>query len=211
MNCEIDININAAGLQNIYAAGQFVTLVKTVKSIVDVAAAPGLEVIIAWMVFQPFSSNVLKWSDDYYLYATTTTSLSPGNLVIANTMTSDPAQVGWTYTLHSGQFSSISNGTASVFTVNNMMNGIFGFGLAQYATVNNTRTVAPLSAILALFNQEVFICSPSELFIFLSSIGSSGSVLYRIPDNALMLGLTGQALTATVGFNEQSNTFYLGG
>jgi hypothetical protein len=210
VNCEIDININAAGLRNIYAAGQFVTLVNAVDSIVDVATASGLGATIAWIVFRPFAKNVLTWSGDYYIYATTT-ALAAGNIVTMNTITSGPAQVGWTYILQSGQFSPLSSGTLNVFTAKNMTNGMFGFGLAQYATVNNTRTVTPMSAVSALFNQEILISSPTELFIFLSSIGSSGSVLYRVPDNALTLRLTGQAVTVSVGFNEESNTFYLGG
>jgi hypothetical protein len=207
MQCTININIDSAGLQKIYGAGQYVTLVKSVQSMVEIPRPAGSGVTIAWITFKPFEKNIVSWNDNYYIYATTS-ELMPGHLVTMNTLTDEPVQLGWTYTFRHGQFSPAAKGTANAFTVVDMMNGVFGFGLAQRATVNNASTITPLSAISSLFNQQIFISPAREMFIFLSSVGSSGSVLYVIPDNALTLPLTGRGLTATAGFNDQNNTFF---
>jgi hypothetical protein len=165
---------------------------------------------IAWRTFQPVQKNIVTWNDNYGIYATTT-ELAPGNRIIMNTVTDVPVQIEWTYTFEKGQFSAASNGTANVFTVANQMNGMFSFGLAQQSVANNVTAITPLSAISALFNQEIFISPPGEIFIFLSSVECSGTILYEISSNALAVPLSNDGATIMVGFNNQNNTFFLQG
>jgi len=142
---QINIAIDDTGLQNIYQANQYVTIV---NSVVSNPLADG-NLTVAWLAFQPLESNQITWTENYYLYATTTT-LQDGVQIAMTSQTQEPAQAGWIYTFSEGQFSGAS-GTGGTFNVDNQMSANdFSFGLAQSATVNNTTTFAPLNAVPVL-------------------------------------------------------------
>jgi hypothetical protein len=205
MQYQLDIGtIDNIGLNTIYNTGQAITLVKSVVS--NPLASGNLP--IAWVEFQPFANNLVSWIENYYIYATTTL-LQGGATIVMTSQTSTPVQTGWTYTFANGQFSSASGGAPGVFTVQNDYNGIINFGLAQYATVNNTSVFAPLNAIPVAYNQSVTFTPQENVSIFLSAYVNNGTVISQVAGNALPVTLTSQSPAANIGFNNSNNTFYL--
>ena len=207
MQYQIYIDIDSKGLQKIYSAGQFVTLVKSGISDVMARDHNNSETQhVVWIAFQPLETNLVSWIENYYLYATTTV-LRFGNTITMNSVTDVPVQTGWIYTFEQGHFKS-NAGSGDTFNAENQMNEFFSFGLAQQATVNNISTIAPLNAVTVLFNEEAIFSPQEQISIFLSSC-NNGSLINQVPGNALTVALTSQQPVATVGFNDVQDTFYL--
>ena len=183
MNYQINIDIDDKGLNAIYAAGQSVTLV---KSVVSAPLANG-NLPIAWVAFQPLETNLVSWIENYYLYATTTVLQSGATITMTST-SGAPVQTGWIYNFEQGQFTGVS-GLGNTFNTENEMNGLFNFGLAQQASVNNVTTLAPLNAVPVLFNEEASFTPLEQISIFLSSNVSNGSVISQVASNALNVTL----------------------
>ena len=204
MQYQINIAIDDAGLQKIYAAAQSVTLVKSI--VANPVVSGNLPVV--WLAFQPLEENQITWIENYNLYATTTVLLS-GTTIMMTSQTQAPVQPGWLYTFEQGQFSGAS-GTGSTFNLaNQMASGSFNFGLAQQATVNNVSTLAPLNAQPVLYNEQASFTPIETISIFLSSYSNNGVVISQVASNALTVQLTSQSPIASVGFNDATNTFYL--
>ncbi|HKS29528.1 MAG TPA: hypothetical protein VJS44_16995 [Pyrinomonadaceae bacterium] len=202
MDYEINISIDSQGLKQIYGAGQSVTLVKSIVS------NPATTNPIAWISFQPLQENQVSWQVDYYIYGTTTV-LQSGATIIMTSQTDTPVQRGWTYTFAQGMFTG-GSGTGTSFNVlNNTPTGSFNFGLAQQATVNNVKTIAPLNAAPVLYNQTGAFTPQEIVSIFLSSYSNNGTVITNVAGNALAVTLSSSAPTANVAFNDATNTFYL--
>jgi hypothetical protein len=199
----INVTINEEGLQYIYSNDLYVTVVRNAQ--VD---RPAGDLPIAWLAFQPLANNQITWGESYYLYATTT-PLENGATIAMTSQTGQPAQLGWTYTFAQGIFTGAS-GTGVTFNVNNQMSSpALSFGLAQSATVNNTATFSPLNAIPVLDNEIASFTPDETVTIFLSRYSTPGTVMSQIPSGALTFSLSSQSPTATLGFNDSTNTFYL--
>jgi predicted oxidoreductase len=103
------IQIDSAGLSEIYDAGQTVTLARQVNQIVDAVAsargsADASQLIVAWLAFAPLETNTIGWSEQYYCFATTT-SLTMGEVLEMNSQSAASMQPGSVYTFDQGQFS----------------------------------------------------------------------------------------------------------
>lgn len=197
---QLTIDIDNAGLTKIYNAGQYVTLVKSVVTSTT-------ESQVAWVSFQPLQTNVVTWVENYYLYSTTT-SLQSGATITMTSTSSTPVQEGWMYTFAQGQFSGVS-GAGSTFNVNNQMNNAsYNFGLAQQASVNNVTTFAPLNAVSVLFNQTASFTPQEIISVYLSSYSNNGTVISSVAGNACTVTLSSTSPSASLGFNDSTNTFY---
>ena len=199
----MEIQIDSAGLSQIYAADQAVTLARQVNQVVDaVATRPA----IAWQAFAPLQMNTVGWTDQYYCFATTT-PLVMGAVITMNARYASPMQIGSVYQFADGQFIVHQQSGNSYVVSNAMPLGSYALGLAQAATINNVPTLAPLCAVPVLFNEAVYF-NPSDLIaIFLSSSSSGGSVIPP-PANALNVVVKPGATATTIGFNDQTNLFY---
>ncbi|HYO91489.1 MAG TPA: hypothetical protein VEQ40_07630, partial [Pyrinomonadaceae bacterium] len=108
-----------------------------------------------------------------------------------------------------GMFTGAS-GTGTSFNVfNNTSAGSFNFGLAQQATVNNVKTIAPLNAAPVPYNLTGHFTPREIVSIFLSSYSDNGTVVSQVSGNALAVTLSSAAPSANVGFNDATNTFFL--
>ncbi len=203
MQYQLNISIDANGLQMIYASGQSVTIVKSVVS----NPLPGGTLPVAWTVFQPLEENAVSWTDSYSIYATTT-QIMAGAMIVQTSMTPASVQTGWTYTFSNGQFTGAQGGVSDAFNMSNQQGGMFNFGLSQQAVVNNVMTMAPLNAIPVLQNQVASFTPIQTISVFLSNASNSGTVLGQVPYNALTFSLSSQ-VAANIGFNDASNSFYL--
>lgn len=203
MQYQITINIDDAGLKKIYQAQQYVTLVKNV--IANPLSSGNLP--IAWLSFAPLETNQITWTENYYMYASTT-ELTAGATISMTSQSQTEVQQGWVYTFAQGQFNG-SPAAGSTFNVaNQTATGEFTFGLAQQATLNNVSTLAPLNAQPVLFNETATFTPTETISVFLSSLADNGVILSQVASNALGLTLTSQDPSANVGFNDSSNTFF---
>lgn len=200
----LNINIDSAGLTNIYNAGQSVTLVKSVGSTTSSSST------VAWVSFQPYLGNVVSWTQNYLVYGTLL-ALQSGAQIVMTSATQNPVQAGFTYTFKQGQFSGASGGAAGSFNVNNQQGNGINFGLAQTASVNGTNVLAPLNAVPVNMNQTASFTPIETVSIFLSSYSNNGVVISSVAGNALSVQLTSASPVATIGFNNTNNTFYLAG
>ena len=209
MQYSIDITIDKNGLDKIYDVHQTVTFVKSVNQFVG-ANTFSYYYPVAWLAFQPLESNNVSWIENYYMYASTTV-LQSGATIQMTSQTGAPVQTGWLYTFANGMFTGAQGGgSPGTFNLyNGMATPDFSFGLAQYATVNNTQTLAPLNAVPVLYNQGATFTPMETVSIFLSSCSANGTVIPDIPSNALTLTLTPKNPSANVGFNDTNNEFYI--
>jgi hypothetical protein len=204
MQYQLNIAIDSTGLSNIYAAGQAVTLVKSVVS--NPLASGNLP--IAWVTFQPFQANAVSWIENYNMYATTT-QLTAGAQIVQTSVTGAPVMTGWTYTFETGQFTGAQGGSSGTYNMANDQQGMFNFGLSQQAMVNNVPVMAPLNAIPVMYNEQASFTPQENVSVFLSNVINNGVVLSQVSSNALAVTLTSQSPTANIGFNDSTNTFYL--
>jgi hypothetical protein len=205
MNYQLNIAIDQPGLNAIYGAGQSVTIVQAVNS----SPLSTGNLPVAWLAFQPWLSNNISWTTNYYIYASNT-SMQSGAVLNLMAQTSTPVQPGWLYTLQQGSFTG-SSGTGSTFNAENQQQTgtITQFGLAQYANVNGVSTFSPLNATPVLFNQEASFTPIVTLSVFLSSYSNNGVVISQVASNACVLQLTSQDPVGNIGFNDSTNEFYL--
>lgn len=203
MQYQLNIAIDSIGVQQIYAANQSITIVKSVTT--SPVASGNLPV--AWISFQPLEHNSVTWIENYDIYATTS-SLNAGATIVQTSVTGAYVQTGWTYTLKNGVFNGATGGGAGTFNTNNQQGGMLSFGLSQSAWVNNVQVNAPLNAIPVLNNESASFTPEETVSIFLSNSVNNGVVLSQVASNALPVTLTSQNPTANIGFTDASNTFY---
>jgi hypothetical protein len=204
MQYQLNIAIDNNGLHNIYAAGQAITIVKSVVS--NPVASGNLPV--AWINFQPLEENTVSWIENYNIYATTT-QLNAGATIVQTSVTGTPVQTGWTYSFAQGQFTGAQGGSNLTYNMLNNQGSMFNFGLSQQAMVNNVAVMAPLSAIPVLTNESASFTPEETVSIFLSNSVNNGVVLSQVASNSLVVQLSSQNASANIGFNDSNNTFYL--
>lgn len=204
MQYQLNISIDNTGLNHIYAAGQAITIVKSV--IANPVSSGNLP--IAWISFLPLEANSVTWIENYNIYATTT-QLNAGATIVQTSVTGAPVQTGWTYTFAQGQFAGAQGGSALTFNMNNQQGGMYSFGLSQQAVVNNVTVMAPLNAIPVLTNEMATFTPQETVSVFLSNSVNNGVVLSQVASNALSVTLSSQNPSANIGFNDSNNTFYL--
>jgi hypothetical protein len=203
----MEISIDGAGLSKIYAADQSVTLTRAVgQSVVTNAAARGAGTTVAWQAFAPLQTNTVSWTDEYYCYATTT-PLAIGAVIAMNSQCSAPVHTGPVYEFTRGQFIQQPATGSSYVVANAATSGSFAFGLAQNATINNLQVLSPVCADPVLYNEAIYLTPTDLIAIFLSSAGKGGTVIPR-PVNAFSIKISSASLAVTIGFNDQTNTFY---
>jgi hypothetical protein len=204
----LEIQIDSAGLSEIYGAGQSITLALKVGQIVDAVASPKAsaggagQLIVAWLAFAPLETNV-SWSEQYYCFATAT-PLTIGEVIKMNSQGAAPMQPGSVCTFANGQFSS-HPGSGSTYVIYNATAGSYGFGLAQQATVDDVPVFAPTSAVPVLFNEAGYFTPGNQVSIFLSSASNNGTLIPP-PINALALAV--DTARAVVAFNDQTHSFF---
>lgn len=197
----LTMNIDAAGLSAIYHAAQRVTLVKSVGS------SPSN---VAWVSFDPFQTNTVTWTENYVIYGTTS-SVEAGASLVMTSQSAGPAQTGLLYVFQNGQFTVAPGGEPGSFNVENEQANGINFGLGQTAKINGTSVLAPLNAVMVNENQTASFTPIETVSVYLTSIENNGVVISRVASNALVVTLTSQSPSATLGFDDTSNTFFITG
>ncbi|MDD5411194.1 MAG: hypothetical protein PHF31_07235 [Methylobacter sp.] len=209
MQYQLKINISTTGLNNIYAAYQTVTLCKQVTYYVSTSkAATSVMPSLVWIAFEPLQVNTVIWTNNYSVYASGT-ALQPGNTISPNS--SIPAQNSMLYTFSDGCFTAGTTGGANTINVANQENsGTYNFGLTQQASINGVSATTPVNCVPILYNEQANFTTSEMVYIFLSSCESGGGiVISQLPTGALTVSLSSQDSSATIGFNDTTNLFYI--
>jgi hypothetical protein len=198
---QINIRISPSGLQQIYAAGQSVSLARTPST-----APNGFPIV--WLTFQPFELNQVIWNEDYSIYATGT-PLTPGSVITMNSQTEGAAQPGWSYLFRNGIFEG-QRGAGSSYSTSNQMNSTnpLAFGLAQAANVNGVNVLAPVNGVPLPVHEEAKFTPVETVSIFLSSAGN-GTIINSLPNNVLTIHLTAENPIANVTYDDSTDSFKL--
>lgn len=203
MNYGLNIIIDSDSTERINRNNQKVTIVKQTNSSIQTANS------VAWLTFAPYQDNEVTWEEQYGVYATKT-ELQNGAVI---RKTSDrEATDSYLYTFKNNVFDGGTSGKIST--------GIFGvenesgdnevkFGLTQMANVNGTIVTSPLN-IMPVMNNQTGTFEPIEtVYIFLSSSENNGTVISNVFSKSCTVTLTGSKPTAKIGFNAQSNQFFV--
>lgn len=198
----LDISIDSTGLEQI--RGETISIAKTVT-----ASMVGGNLATAWISFEPAQHITVTWTEDYYLYAST--SEAKGGATIDMTSYTDSAiQSGQLYTYGTAStFSSAPADTGTAFETKNFQESPkpWTMGLAQEATVAGKTTMSALNAVRVPYNQHASFTAIENISIWVSSIQNNGVVLSQIADTALAVQLTSQKPTALLGFDDALNEF----
>jgi hypothetical protein len=207
----MQIQIDQAGLSEIYAANMSVTLARTIAQSVDAAAsqAAASQTIVGWQAFAPLQQNTVTWTDQFYCFAATT-PLVAGQVITMNAQSDLPMQAGLVYEFAQGHFTAqkTTQNVNSYIIANNTLGGRYVFGMAQTAVVNGVAALNPFCATPVLYNQAAYFTPTNVIAVFLSSATRGGAILPP-PFNALEVAASGGASEPVVGFNDQTNTFFV--
>jgi hypothetical protein len=201
MNFELEIDFTTAQVKSLLAAGQRVTIVKSV--------AGGGSTTVAWLAFSPFNSNDVTWTESYYIYSTTS-SLTAGTMLKQASETDDPAILGHWYALSGNVFA--DEGSQSIYAgqyaaINENGQNNLSFGLSQDALVNGADVLAPICAIPVL-NTNVATFVPSQnLSVYMSNTINNGVVVSSVSSTATTVSLTTQHNKGTLTYDSTNNQF----
>ncbi|WP_257387128.1 hypothetical protein [Tahibacter caeni] len=200
----LQLLINSQDLAMLYAAGQRITLAKTTSS-----GAPN----VAWLVFDPFQSNTVQWTEDYGLYASTT-SVQYGAMITQLAQSGMPASSGASYSFtaaatFNGPFPGGAPGTYRV--QNDMPTGgypMLTFGLIQSAQVNGVQLVdKPLSAWPVLATQMLSLTPTNSVYIWLQSMFGSSTIVTQITGRVTVARFGGNVTDLTLVYDASSGLF----
>lgn len=199
---KLNIDIDAADLATIHAAGEQVVITKQTG---------GGDTSVAWVAFKPLTNNTVTWEDTYWLYASTS---QVENGATINMMSQAPAletkQIGFD-TVFSGAKAGtvLPQGTYGVLN-SDQDNRAMVFGLAQAANVSGTGFPAsPINASLVPKNQPATFTPLDVVQVFLASHTSNGMVITNITSDALTVIFGGDVSTATIKYNADAGKFQL--
>ena len=198
---ELTINFDSAGLTALSAAGQLVTIVKSVST-----GTP-----VAWIAFEPEELNTITWTEEYSVYASTSNIVNGAQIMTSST---SPAVGGQTYSFVAGQFGVGEPGLPTTeYGVTNsdsafLINGVqmITSGLYQGAVVNGETTASPLNATPILFNENATFTPVEKIQVFASSYQNNGLVISSVSGTALLVDLTTNP-SQTIKYNDGTNQF----
>lgn len=175
----LQLLIDPNDLVIIRAAGQRITLARSVNS----DSSPN----VIWLSIEPFQSTEVQWTDEYGIYASTT-SVTQGASITKVSETPIPAQDGASYSftaaaVFNGPFpGGVPRGTYQA--QNDMPYSaypVLTFGLMQSALVNRQHAEhKPISAVPVLATQVASLTPSNTVYIWLQSQFGSQTVISKI-------------------------------
>lgn len=202
MRHTLTITIDPVSVARIQAAGQYVTLSRSVSQLVDSLARNSL----AWQVIPAAQHIAFAWDDECYLYQSSGAIVFNQPVYVGN-QSQVPAVPGYDYVFDGAQFTG-TPGRGRAYAVRNGDSRAYGavFGLLQAASVNAVRTaLAPLSCQPVLYGQRDQLLLAAGLQIYLSSAPQGGWIIGDLPASALAVYQD----DALVNFDSASNVFVL--
>ncbi|NYZ12810.1 hypothetical protein HL658_09625 [Azospirillum sp. RWY-5-1] len=198
------LNFPHAAVDAINRAGQKVVLVKSVT---------GGGGRTAWVTFAPFQQNVVIWSGQYGIYASTS-QIETGAMITQCSIV-DPAQTGVEYPFQHNTFQSAAvpdtwTVSPTQYATGNENGGALTFGLRQAASVNGTRVITgPVNAVSVLPGQHAIFQPHERICVFVESNVDNGAVVSTVSSNSTTIDLT-TTTSQTATYNAATGTFVVG-
>lgn len=184
MSYTLTISIDPTSVQQIVAAGQYVTLVQAVQPYVQssmfaaFASAAGAPLAIAWLTFSPYPVNTVTWAPSYLLYAS---QAAPGNGQPMQPLATQSAAASMLYPFQANTFGAPAPQSGGGYFVQNLQGTSMTFGLALAATVNQQpQSAAPINTSTVLNNEIGWFTPLASVAVFLSTIATNGTPFYLL-------------------------------
>jgi hypothetical protein len=217
MTYTLSINVDANGVSQINASGQYVTLLQNVTSQVqssspagrnptpELLGSPALSIV--WAAFSPFQTNLITWPGSYFLYASPAT---PESGTVIGTNATVAAQQGWIYPLtKSLVFGAPTAGPGDGYLAANRTSVAMSFGLAAPPTINSVpQAMAAMNATEVLPSEVAMFTPDCSVMVLLSSYGTAGTV-FELFTTPLVVSMS--STIASVSYNDATGAFHLSG
>lgn len=203
----LDLSIDAQDLQTIENAGENIIIAKPVNS---AANTPN----VAWLSINPLEGNQVVWTEEYAMYASTT-SIQSGANIFQTSATSYPALDGICYDLNpSGVFTSPVAGPqpvnpGSYSTLNNYTSlQAMTLGLTQSATTTSGNfTLSPINAQSVPTNQQVIFTPYTTVWVWLQAQVSSGVIITSVYSQVAVVTFGGSVTTQSLTYDSTHGQF----
>jgi hypothetical protein len=203
----LDLSIDANDLQTIEAAGENIIVAKPVNS---AAGTPN----VAWLSITPLEGNQIVWTEDYAMYASTT-SIQGGASIFQTSATVYPAEDGICYELNSaGVFTSpvtspqpVPQGSYSTLNDYNALPAMT-LGLTQSATTTSGNfTLSPLNAQSVPAFQQVIFTPFTTVWVWLEAQLSSGVILTSVFSQVTVVTFGGSTTSISLAYDDAKGQF----
>ncbi|MBU3961463.1 MAG: hypothetical protein KJ670_14965 [Alphaproteobacteria bacterium] len=203
----LTLNIDPTDLNVIKAAGQRLTLAKPVGS-----GDPN----VVWLSIDPFQSTTVEWTEDYWIYASTTEVTQGNNISKLSEVTPGPAlDAGYYPFTPAATFGVFQNnpGIASgTYAAENMMPytqyPALTFGLSQSAMVSKKLAERkPISAQSVLSQQQIQMTPFTNVYVWLQSQFASETIITKIIGNNAVARFGGGVTDITLKYDPNRGIF----
>lgn len=203
----LTLNIDPETLKIIKAAQQRITLAKPVGS-----GDPN----VVWLSIDPFQSTTVEWTEDYWIYASTTQIVEGASISKLSEVTPGPALDAGYYPFTSAavfnEFVKTNEIPRGTFAANNDMPAssypFLTFGLSQSALVNKKKAERkPISAQLVLPTQQSKMTPFTNVYIWLQSQFSSETIITKITGKSAVAKFGGGVNEITMAYDLDRGVF----
>ena len=204
----LELLIDAEDLEAIKSVDQYIILAKPVGD----TYIPN----VAWQSFDPQQENLVTWSEEYGIYASST-SLRHGSRILKTNSMPYPAQDAAYYTFGTdtnfhGPYQGPGAPGQNQYTVINKVPSAhypsLVFGLVQSALINDKpANVRPLNAQSVAAQQQTTFTPLTSVYVWLQSALASGTVITRIPRNATIITFSSSDNAQTLKYDAQQGMF----
>lgn len=203
----LQLLIDPADLTVIRTSGQRITLAKPVNS----DSSPN----VVWLSIDPFQSTEVQWSEEYGIYASTST-VQQGSTITKLSETGVPAQDGASYSFTSaatfnGPFSTSGVAPGTYGAQNDMPYSNYPqltFGLTQSALINQKPSERkPISATPVLATQFASMTPFASVYIWLQSQFASETIITKIVGKTSKARFGGSVTDITLKYDPNLGVF----
>jgi hypothetical protein len=162
---------------------------------------------MVWATFEPRLANLVVWSEYCRIFAMRS---MPGVGEIVRPLVQSDAQANALYAFDDPIFRAGGVSTSGDYEIyNSVSDADFAFGFGMSLRVNGEVRLAPMVAIPAKFNQTACFAPCGSVWIFTTTYRGASVHGDTIPQNALRVSLDRGTPYANVGFDPQTESFFL--
>ncbi|OSQ40768.1 hypothetical protein [Thalassospira mesophila] len=209
MDFTLTLNVDPADLNIINGAQQKIALAKPVGN---------SSVSVIWVAFDPFESNSIQWSEEYWIYASTASTGKNGEKITKlSEVQPGPAMTGSIYTFSDsatfGQpVKSADVGSGTFAAQNDMSYGKYPcltFGVSQTAQVNQQiQERKPISANSVLATQQIQVTPYTDVYIWLEGHFESSTIITDVTGKQSVAKFGGGVNEIAMTYDGKSGLFH---
>ncbi|MEQ5776426.1 MULTISPECIES: hypothetical protein [unclassified Thalassospira] len=209
MDYTLTLNVDPTDLNIINGAQQKIALAKPVGN---------SSVSVIWVAFDPFESNSIQWSEEYWLYASTASTGTNGEKITKlSEVQPGPSMTGSIYTFGDsatfGQPVKSADVASGTFAAQNDMSygkyPCLTFGLSQTAQVNQKiEERKPISANSVLATQQIQVTPYTHVYIWLEGHFESSTIITDVTGKQSVAKFGGGVNEIAMTYDGKSGLFH---